>query len=570
MTDVLTPLKLYKLGYPVLPSGGGPAGKSPLVDWTIYQEQVPDENDIQIWQSKFNPRLWGITTGHLADVVVIDIDKPELRSIFDDCGLLPHIQTPRGGYHYWFRYPGHHVKTVAGVLSSVDVRGDGGFVNVIGSRADGKYTCLIVPTPEAVYPWEKLPASVSEAITRGSRESKPTLPLSTPDIIPEGQRNDTLTREAGKLRRAGFAESTIYAALQDINNTRCNPPLRDNEIASIAKSVCRYLPGNFNSPLTGNVNKSIYNLPEKDMPESERNDSVTKSVTKEGLGSNGVTKAQIEEWVKTTTGWFSYEDIDHEFGIRTPNDKTNRRMAIMRLKEDGVIESHPLDNKKYRFVNVKVRLIDFKSSTRKTPLSIKLPFNIEKYAAIYPGNIIVLAGAANAGKTAFLLNTIRENMYDFSFYYQSSEMGQDELAVRLEKFEGISLNDWNFTAEERSSNFADVIRPDCVNIIDYMELSTDCFMVAEYLKQIHEKLASGIAIVALQKKIGADMGRGGEFGLEKPRLYLSMDAGKLKITKAKNWANPDINPNKLCLNFKIAAGCRFIPDYQGWHKEDEQ
>jgi len=66
-------------------------------------------------------------------------------------------------------------------------------------------------------------------------------------------------------------------------------------------------------------------------------------------------------------------------------------------------------------------------------------------------------------------------------------------------FEGIGVRDWNFTAEERSSNFADVIRPNCINIIDYMELSGDFYMVAEYLRQLHDKLDGGIAIVALQK-----------------------------------------------------------------------
>jgi len=90
-------------------------------------------------------------------------------------------------------------------------------------------------------------------------------------------------------------------------------------------------------------------------------------------------------------------------------------------------------------------------------------------------------------------------------------------------------------------------------------------MIADYLRAIHEKLSSGIAVVALQKKRGADLGRGGDFGLEKPRLYLSMDAGKLTIQKAKNWADPRANPNGLVCEFKIVNGCKFIVT-QDWHK----
>jgi hypothetical protein len=92
----------------------------------------------------------------------------------------------------------------------------------------------------------------------------------------------------------------------------------------------------------------------------------------------------------------------------------------------------------------------------------------------------VIAGAADAGKTALLLNFIKLNQFDFSIYYQSSEMGKEELASRLVNFEDITLDEWNFNAEERSTDFADVIRPDCINIIDYMELTGDFYNVAEY------------------------------------------------------------------------------------------
>jgi len=232
-----------------------------------------------------------------------------------------------------------------------------------------------------------------------------------------------------------------------------------------------------------------------------------------------------------------------------------------------VVEQHVKNNKLYRYINTSVRLIDFRNITNSKPLEIKYPFGIEYYFKTYPGNIIVVAGSPDAGKTAFLLNLIRLNQYDFSIYYQSSEMGKDELQNRLLNFEGIELDDWNFTAEERSSDFADVIRPNCLNIIDYMELSGDFYMVAEYLKQIHDKLDDGIAIVALQKDPKADQGRGGTFGLEKPRLYLNMDSGKIKIRKAKNWTHPEQNPNGLTLNYKIVGGCKFIIT-DDWHTEE--
>ena len=306
-------------------------------------------------------------------------------------------------------------------------------------------------------------------------------------------------------------------------------------------------------------NKDIYHDSPSNHPlNSEHDKNTTENTTKPLID-------RVEGWIRQSSGWFSYDDIDKEFGLTTPAQKDNRWHIIKRLKDAGVIEQHFKNNKLYRFVNVSVRLIDFKSATDTKPLAIRYPFEIEQYFNTYPGNIIVLAGSPDAGKTAFLLNTIKLNQASFSVYYQSSEMGKDELQNRLKNFEGIELQDWNFTAEERSANFADIIRPDCINIIDYMELSGEFYMVAEYLRQIHDKLAGGIAIVALQKDPKAPQGRGGTFGLEKPRLYLNMDSGQISIRKAKNWTRPEQNPNGLVLNYKIIGGCKFLIT-QGWHE----
>lgn len=542
---------LVKFAYSVIPSGGGSAGKAPLIAWEKYQHVTPELEDIQAWEEQFKPSLWGIVTGDISSIVIIDIDKPELKAIFDKVGLSPHIKTPRGGFHYWFRHPGHPVRTVAGLLPGIDVRGDGGFVNVLGKRKDGEYTILIPPEPDKIYSWDKLPEQIARALD-GQRPQAPPVEGGT---IPEHKRNATLTRIAGTLRAKGLSQEAIEAALQGINAKSCKPPLPEHEVANIARSIARYP----TDGATGNSNITSRTCPSEADSATERDKNVTENVTLAG---------RIEDFVKDTTGWVSYADMDRELGISTERDRTNRRQIMKRDRVDGIIEAHPRDNKLFRYVKVVVRLIDFKAAGMKAPLGVRYPFGIESYFDTYPGNVIVIAGAADAGKTAFLLNFIRLNMADFTIYYQSSEMGDAELANRLSKFRGIALQDWNFTSEERSRDFADVIRPDCINIVDYLELAGDFYMVAEYLKSIHEKLHSGIAIVALQKKRNAELGRGGDFGLEKPRLYLSMDPGKLTIQKAKNWANPESNPNGLVLNYKLVSGCKFIVE-KDWHKAEE-
>ena len=60
--------------------------------------------------------------------------------------------------------------------------------------------------------------------------------------IPSGQRNATLARLAGAMRRVGMSASEIFAALERVNLERCQPPMDPREVQRIAASVARYRP----------------------------------------------------------------------------------------------------------------------------------------------------------------------------------------------------------------------------------------------------------------------------------------------------------------------------------------
>jgi len=265
---------------------------------------------------------------------------------------------------------------------------------------------------------------------------------------------------------------------------------------------------------------------------------------------------RITEYVSVTKGYFSVTDCDKELHCVTALDKQNRRVILHRLSEAGVLERHPTKNGIYRRVENESPVIEWETADTTSTVSLNWPFELENYALIYPKNEIIIAGAPNAGKTAFLLNFIKMNMDRYKIHYYSSEMGAEELKLRLSKFGNLK---WTFDPRERSTNFADVIFADDINIIDYIEITSgEFYMIAEELRAIFDKLKKGIAVIALQKKKGAELGRGAEFSLEKPRLYLSMDSGTLKIIKAKNWAVEGENPNGVEFKFHLLNGAEFI------------
>jgi arsenate reductase-like glutaredoxin family protein len=138
------------------------------------------------------------------------------------------------------------------------------------------------------------------------------------------------------------------------------------------------------------------------------------------------------------------------------------------------------------------------------------------------------------------------NQDKYPIHYFNSEMSEEELAIRLNQFK----TKWKAKFYCRSKNFADVIKPNDINLIDYLEIEDEFWKIGQQINMIHEKLEKGVCIIGLQKDSSKLLGRGASFGLEKPRVYLSMDRDRLTIVKAKNWANND-NPNFKCIDYKI-------------------
>ena len=278
---------------------------------------------------------------------------------------------------------------------------------------------------------------------------------------------------------------------------------------------------------------------------------------------------ELREWITQTKGWFSLRDIYRDLNVVSKEGQTAVRVALTRMNqaEPPTLEHHPVRNGEYRFLNTSMEYISFLRPEAIAPYEVKLPFRLDEFCLTLKKNIIVIAGSPNAGKTGFLLNVVAMNQDQHDIHYFSSEMGAEEFAIRLGKFDQ-PLDSWNFKAYERSQNFPEAIKPDALNIIDYYEVEDNFYSIGAELRKIHDKLRNGIAIIAIQKSppqrgkngqtYSTELGRGGTFSLEKPRLYLSMDAGKLKVVKAKLHKIEGVNPNGWEYEFKLAAGCRFV------------
>lgn len=527
-----TALKYLSDGFSVIPVR---PDKKPFIKWEDYQKRKPTVDEIKEWWTRWPEANIAIVTGTISGVVVIDVDKPNegMKAVSEylQTSKVPTAMTPRGGYHLYFKAPEKPIPNNARLLSGCDFRGEGGYIIAPPSKnGTGKaYHWLPGLSLEEVEP-SPLPDSYISFINSlafggyGGKEVTDfnRLQMTSTDfkMFEDGRRDNDLFHTANCLTKGGMA---------------------DNEISQILERL-------------------IISWGEK--PDKKWIDAKIQSALKRADRRERNISEEIRDFVLTSSGFFLTSDCFNRLQVTSREEKKAVILALLRLKKENVIERHGEKNGCYRRIENQCEEIDFLNPSCQA-IDIKYPLGIERYIITLPKNVMVIAGSKDAGKTAYLLNLVRLNMNRFSIHYFSSEMGRIELRRRLEKF-NLPLESWIFKAGEKSSNFADAIRPDDINVIDYLEVSEDFYRVGGMLTEIYRKLNQGIAIVALQKNKGRDTGVGGDRSLEKPRLYLSLESGKAKIIVGKNWVS-DVNPVGLQLDFKLTQGCKFIIQ-KDWYK----
>jgi hypothetical protein len=266
----------------------------------------------------------------------------------------------------------------------------------------------------------------------------------------------------------------------------------------------------------------------------------------------------ILEWVKSTSGQFTLKDIYNELYILSPESKAYVRVIMRRLKQAGIVEALGKRDGIYRLVDTEAPEENWQTVDKRV-VELKFPFELEKYIRILPKSLIIIAGSPGAGKTALLYNIVCLNMYEFGIHLFNNEMGLMQIQERFNAIDPNIPNPPPFHIRHREENFADVIEPDAINLVDYLDMDSEVYMIGFELKKILAKLNDGIAIVAIQKPIGRELGYGAGYSLKSAALYLSMDRGRLKIIKARERADSRVDPINKVWSFRFdSQGANFL------------
>jgi hypothetical protein len=276
-----------------------------------------------------------------------------------------------------------------------------------------------------------------------------------------------------------------------------------------------------------------------------------------------LTQAQIEQWItEQATGAFHYTKVLD--GQISPKLYAQLRNIMLRCKKKGI--AYPVSGKDgwWRPADNSLEELQWWDSEEIQEDNLKLPLGINNYCIIPRPALVILAGKYNAGKSAFCLNTVALNQEkwggNLDFYVSE---GAEMIKPKFAKL-GIT-NAPAFRTYRRTENFADVIQPDNLSVIDYLRVDMEqSYAVSAKLFEIFNKLKTGIAVVAMQKPPGErKLAFGGASTAFEPSLYMGMDSngsntgwlGFEKIKLPRLYGGTD--PYQVKIEYRIESGVKF-------------
>lgn len=494
-------------------------GKKPLIKWEQYQKTLPTMQEILGWWTQWPTAMIGIVTGELSGMMVVDADTQEACELIEK--TLPEtwdsiaiVKSPRGGKHYYFKSLNGKWQTKAGVLPGIDIRANGGLICAAPSRnVAGKEYRWLSEIEFKKEMLEEMPDALSELLS--SAQQRPKFAVDMKDIgsiFTPGRRDQDLFHLALAMRKAG--ESKEYAF-------------------SVLKKITEHWTDTNDDKLLLEKVRSAFTYEEK----KERN-----------------LAEEVKEWLNEHDGEILTNDIYRDLNITDKTHKANIRKILQRQKEEKILRPDAKKAGCYHKIDRSSDIIDWKNADL-TEVAISYPLELEKLCITLKKTIVVVAGVSDAGKTAFLLHCAALNTgRGMPIKYFSSEMGDAELRFRINQTD-IPAEVWDeIDFRERVDNFADAIDPDAINIIDYIEIFENAYMIGKHIKDIFDKLKNGIALIAIQKDKNKELGTGSHYSMHKSRLYINIDYEQMTIKKLKNKRYMETKTRDSKRSFKIERG----------------
>ncbi|MFT0170961.1 DUF3987 domain-containing protein [Paraburkholderia mimosarum] len=262
-----TALTALSLGLCAIPAAGHTQPdnpKRPFGNWRGFQRQRPSPDELRKLYTQNHFTTVGLVCGEVSSSLeCLDFDDRDGYRLFRETAsgselgeLIARIEagycevSPKGVHLLYFcDFIGRNQKLNDEL--KIETRGQGGFVVVAPScfadqHGQQRYQMRSGALSSIV---RILPAERERlhSYIRGLGVRKHSTGSSAAETvavkIEQGGRNSELTSLAGSMRSRGMSSEALAAALHAENKARCHPPLHDNEVEAILRSVSKYPQG---------------------------------------------------------------------------------------------------------------------------------------------------------------------------------------------------------------------------------------------------------------------------------------------------------------------------------------
>lgn len=223
----------HKQGLPIFPvsvvlTEEGKAGKYPLI--SAWQNVTVDNFKDFDWSQA---NAIGLLTGEPSGTLVLDLDLgSDLKG--REIPLTPCQTTGSGGKHYFFKYI-EGIRNSAGLENKIDIRCDGGYVVIAPSwHPKGQYEWMI---PLGEMELADAPKWLVDKLSIKGKGKRHDAKLAFG--ADEGSRNESAAKVIGHILARIHKNYWLDFGLGGLRewNKRNNPPLPDDELITIFKSI---------------------------------------------------------------------------------------------------------------------------------------------------------------------------------------------------------------------------------------------------------------------------------------------------------------------------------------------
>lgn len=508
--------------------------KKSLIKWQPYQAEKPSLEQIQEWWTgKFAGANIGIVTGAISNLTVVDIDSPAglqaIEAITPDGMLTPTATTPSGGQHRYFQFYeglGNAVK----FITDCDIRSEGGYIIAPPSQNGRGNYAWINTLSIASIDISVIPEAYIHAYTYSNRlytidyredyNKTQQTPTNSNTLFSRGNRDQNIFHLANILVKGGMPAEEIKQYLTFIAR-HCDPPFPENEIFIKIQSA---------------IKRST--VAEKGLTEAVRD------LIRQHEGN--ITTTNALQWTTNANN---------------PQERKKIQVIMSRLADEGLLKKTGRKAGEYRIISHDHEIQDWKNAAIEE-VDLTLPLGMHEAIKIVSGSIIIFSGVTNTGKTAFAMNIARLNCHRGQVRYLTSEIDDSEFRGRIDAYchlNNDTIDGWDveLIAKFKPDALPDLIKPDGLNVIDYVEAPNGDFtQIVPLITDIHHALSGGICVINLQKKKGDEYGSGGQFVRNKAHLFCTLDifdypVCECKIMKCKAPKYGYRNPVNLSMQYQV-------------------